>query len=611
MKVEKMKEEKVAEQVLEYPIKTELCQPGQDSIQPVKRRRLRRHDTQVGRNVADASGKIHTKKDVLDWHSFWLKVKHELKEQVRSMDDESLKRGGFTKEEDAGVCKVETGTAVKAEHAESSHQAGSAAIAPTSSSGAAEIGLRAGESTTSTTRLEEQKVEPGSPPDASTGVVKVEPSSEPTDSRSADGKLAAAEFEEQVALWARQCAGFRKRATWMPTRPCCPANVFFSNPVARQEEDPPCVQRLSRKELSCLRLFFERGHPLFSASLRTGPATKVPTPTVSGAAAAATQQEVGLPASSSASMKMWPWMRDLPSNIWAGRGWVYDEQSGARRLSSAGGADAMKGVQVWESIGTAEQPAAALEQPRPVNGAAPGQSASLVPAAPNYSVKPVKVLAKQQAKQSGVPGISWHSSSFRWQLQWTEKGQTGGEAARHIQNFSASSFMKDGLNEAEAEAAALEAAKAFRARLVAKGRIKEKRRGESLTSNVPGVAFKKAKKKWNVEISRPGGRRIQGGCFTEKAEAEGRALELRELHGLQRSVKASASRDELPVFQPKAPSPGVSWERQAQCWHAQLTRNKRKKDSRFRPLDHSEAELEKAFAKAVAWLKKERKEMAS
>ena len=303
-------------------------------------------------------------------------------------------------------------------------------------------------------------------------------------------------------------------------------------------------------------------------------------------------------------------MRDLPSNIWAGRGWVYDEQSGARRLSSAGGADAVKGVQVWESIGTAEQPAAALEQPRPVNGAAPGQSASLVPAAPNYSVKPVKVLAKQQAKQSGVPGISWHSSSFRWQLQWTEKGQTGGEAARHIQNFSASSFMKDGLNEAEAEAAALEAAKAFRAQLVAKGRIKEKRRGESLTSNVPGVAFKKAKKKWNVEISRPGGRRIQGGYFTEKAEAEARALQLRELHGLQRTVKASASRDELPVFQPKAPFQGVSWERQAQCWHAQLTCNKRKKDLRFRPLDHSEAELEKAFAKAVAWLKKERKEMA-
>ena len=307
-------------------------------------------------------------------------------------------------------------------------------------------------------------------------------------------------------------------------------------------------------------------------------------------------------------------MRDLPSNIWAGRGWVYDEQSGARRLSSAGGADAMKGVQVWESIGTAEQPAAALEQPRPVNGAAPGQSASLVPAAPNYSVKPVKVLAKQQAKQSGVPGISWHSSSFRWQLRWTETGQKGGEAARHIQNFSASGFMKDGLNEAEAEAAALEAAKAFRAQLVAQGRIKEKLRDESLTSDVPGVKFAKASKKWQVVIPKPGGRRIQGGYFKEKAEAEARALQLRELHGLQRTVKASASREEhaaavaqLPVFQPKAPFQGVCWHRRDQVWSAYT----KGKNSRFRPLDHSEAELEKAFAKAVAWVKKQRKEMAS
>ena len=316
-------------------------------------------------------------------------------------------------------------------------------------------------------------------------------------------------------------------------------------------------------------------------------------------------------------MKMWPWMRDLPSNIWAGRGWAYDEQSGPRRLSSSGGADAMKGVQVWESIGTAEQPAAALEQPRPVDRAAPGQSASPVPAAPNHSVKPAKVLAKQQEKQSGVPGISWQKRNFCWQLRWTEKGQTGGEAARHIQNFSASGFMKDGLNEAEAEAAALEAAKAFRAQLVAQGRIKEKLRDESLTSDVPGVKFRKGKKKWQVEIPKPGGGSIQGGCFKEKAEAEARALQLRELHGLQRTVKASVSREEhaaavaqLPVFQPKAPFQGVCWDRQHQGWWAGTGGKNRKRRS-FKPLDHSEAELEKAFAKAVAWVKKQRKEMAS
>ena len=100
---------------LEYPIKKELCQPGQDSVQPVKRRRLRRRDMQVGgRNVEKG----------LDLHSL-LKVKQEVKEEAQSMDEDILKGGGFRKEEaDAGVCKIETGTAVKVEHAESSHQAG-------------------------------------------------------------------------------------------------------------------------------------------------------------------------------------------------------------------------------------------------------------------------------------------------------------------------------------------------------------------------------------------------------------------------------------------------------------------------------------------------------
>ncbi|CAJ1409463.1 unnamed protein product [Effrenium voratum] len=606
MKVEKIKEEN-AEQVgdvpgikLESPIKKELRQPGEDSVQPVKRPRLRRHDMQVGQNVADACGKIGMKEEGLDLHSFWLQVKQEVKEEAQSMD------------------KIEAGMVVKEEHAESSHQVASEAVAPITVKAEPQAGG-------SVSKLEKVKMEPARLPEASTaGVVKVEPGSSaearPQRTDPADGKPAPPEFEEQVALWARQCAEFRKRATWMPTRPCCPANVFFSNPVAPQENDPPCVQRLSQKELSCLRRFFERGHPVFSAALETGPTAKVPTRAVSGAAAAsaAAQEEAGLPASGAACMKMWPWMRDLPSNIWAGRGWAYDEQSGPRRLSSSGGADAMKGVQVWESIGTAEQPAAALEQPRPVDRAAPGQSASLVPAVPNHGVKPARVLSKQQEKQSGVPGISWDSSSFRWQLRWTETGQKGGEAARHIQNFSASGFMKDGLNEAEAEAAALEAAKAFRAQLVAQGRIKEKLRDQSLTSDVPGVKFEKARKKWRVMIPKAGGGSICGGCFTEKAEAEARALQLRELHGLQRTVKASASREEhaaavaqLPVFQPKVPFPGVNWERKKQSWHAQLTRNKRKKDSRFKPLDHSEAELEKAFVKAVAWLKKQRKEMAS
>ena len=53
-------------------------------------------------------------------------------------------------------------------------------------------------------------------------------------------------------------------------------------------------------------------------------------------------------------MKMWPWMRDLPTSVWAGRGWAFDE-NGLRRLSSTGGSGAMQGVEVFESVGAAAE----------------------------------------------------------------------------------------------------------------------------------------------------------------------------------------------------------------------------------------------------------------
>ena len=53
-------------------------------------------------------------------------------------------------------------------------------------------------------------------------------------------------------------------------------------------------------------------------------------------------------------MKMWPWMRDLPTSVWAGRGWAFDEK-GLRRLTSTGGSGAMQGAEVFESVGAAAE----------------------------------------------------------------------------------------------------------------------------------------------------------------------------------------------------------------------------------------------------------------
>ena len=59
-------------------------------------------------------------------------------------------------------------------------------------------------------------------------------------------------------------------------RPCCPANLFFSRPIVPEEKDLPCVQRLSQKELCCLRRFFERRHPIFAAPLPAADPTPKP-----------------------------------------------------------------------------------------------------------------------------------------------------------------------------------------------------------------------------------------------------------------------------------------------------------------------------------------------
>ena len=47
-------------------------------------------------------------------------------------------------------------------------------------------------------------------------------------------------------------------------------------------------------------------------------------------------------------------MRDLPTSVWAGHGWAFDE-NGLRRLSSSGGSHAMQGVEVFESVGAAAE----------------------------------------------------------------------------------------------------------------------------------------------------------------------------------------------------------------------------------------------------------------
>ncbi|CAK9001379.1 unnamed protein product [Durusdinium trenchii] len=152
------------------------------------------------------------------------------------------------------------------------------------------------------------------------------------------------------------------------------------------------------------------------------------------------------------------------------------------------------------------------------------------------------------------------------------------------------------------------AAKAFRAELVKQGVLEEPKPVDpNFTSEVPGVCWDKASKKWQVlltpnKATKGPNKRIHGGFFTEKAAAESKALELAKLHGLERKVTAVGRFSELPIFGAKVPYPGVTWERRSQKWHARC------RSFRAKPKDHSEAELEASHKKAVVWRKKQEKE---
>ena len=315
-------------------------------------------------------------------------------------------------------------------------------------------------------------------------------------------------------------------------------------------------------------------------------------------------------------MKMWPWMRDLPTSVWAGRGWAFDE-NGLRRLTSTGGSGAMQGVEVFESVGVAAEelkPKDAIV--REAASAAP--HAALAPASAE-GPKPTSFKRHNLAKQSGVPGVKWNRAHCAWEVpipKYDSKGKRKGQTNRE---FSIGKFMVNGRSEAEADAAALEAAKAFRADLVRKGILEEpKERDPNFTSDVPGVRWSKKSKKWRVEITlkqnnpKEPQRKVQGGCFTEKKAAEAEALRLRELHGLQRTVKAVSTLETryagLPVFHPKVPYAGVTWSQAEQQWHARCNFGGVHLHFRLKPKDHSEVELERSFQVAVAWKKRQEKE---
>ena len=131
-------------------------------------------------------------------------------------------------------------------------------------------------------------------------------------------------------------------------------------------------------------------------------------------------------------------------------------------------------------------------------------------------------------RQSGIQGISWHTLTSAWRVAWHDG------CKRKRVAFSITQLLKQGLEEDEAVAAALQRAKTFREELVEQGKLQPPKPVPAAASSVRGVWFDKAKQKWKVQLTSPATRKRQcAGSFQTQEEAETKARKLAKKFGVQ------------------------------------------------------------------------------
>ena len=284
---------------------------------------------------------------------------------------------------------------------------------------------------------------------------------------------------------------------------------------------------------------------------------------------------------------MWPWMRDLPTRLWMGNGWIMEED-GMRKLEPSEPGGAMPGIQIFESIGTAVDDSQ--------------HDGSEVQAGRLTKFRGLD-------RQSCVPNICWATHKSCWRIQWWEGGKR-----KHVL-FPIKQFLEQAFSEDEAVAASLREAKAHREELVHKGILKPAKAlkpEEGKRSTVKGVTYHKTHEKWQVQLAHPTTKKkVHGGRFATQEEAESKARELAKELGIKEvdhKIVPVKKLSELKHFEPLSSQAGVQWSLGEQCWRAHCTVAGKRRNMRFRPKDFSEKGLDEAWKQAVAWRKQQEKE---
>ncbi|CAE7334761.1 unnamed protein product [Symbiodinium sp. CCMP2456] len=154
-----------------------------------------------------------------------------------------------------------------------------------------------------------------------------------------------------------------------------------------------------------------------------------------------------------------------------------------------------------------------------------------VPSNPPHAKRTRKAHAESGPKvnvrlerQSGIQNISWVVQKAAWKCE--ESSRCGGVRTVKSRVFPISKFLEEGLGEEAAVEAALQEAKAFREELVRQGKLKPPMpKGPS--STVRGVNFDRGTQKWQVQLYHHADKkRVRGGYFVDKAEAEVKGREM-------------------------------------------------------------------------------------
>ena len=314
-------------------------------------------------------------------------------------------------------------------------------------------------------------------------------------------------FESRLTEWAEKCLAFQSSGkTWLPTKPCCPASPFLGLAAAPwqgcvRDTTTACVQLLGKEQLRELRDFYRENphHALFHDNSDAGSERRPVT--TAGSRPQPHRSSTGNQHRAAECMKMWPWMRDLPTRAWAGSGWLLVED-GMMKLSPTGGGSAMQGLEIFESVGSVPEPG----EQKPLES-----TSQVEPRAEGGQV--VTKRFRGLERQSGVQNIQWKPDRAAWCVNHQEAGRN-----KQL-HFPISKHMKLGLSEAEASEASLQEAKAFREELVRLGKLKppkpitEKASGSMLR----GIHYKTRTGVFQVRMTDPSTKqRVHGGMFILK-----------------------------------------------------------------------------------------------